>query len=120
VGSLLVLGEQMYRLALLALLALVLAGCANSVGCSMGFSSPDCAPGTLGYQEQQQAQAKSAATDAANAAQDDAHCRAQGLQPNTPAYEQCLSKLADQRTYEDEAERSGVAGRLLGRSPMNN
>jgi len=110
----------MYRSALPILLALVLGGCANSLGCSMGFSSGDCAPGTLGYQQQQEAQAKQAATDAANAAQDDAQCRAQGLQPNTPPYERCRDKLADQRTYADQSERAGVAGRLLGRSPMNN
>jgi hypothetical protein len=86
----------------------------------MGFSSDDCAPGTVGYQQQQEAQAKQAATDAANAAQDDAECRSYGLQADTPKYEQCRTRLADQRTYSEQTERAGVANRLLGRSPMSN
>lgn len=109
----------MYRLSPPVLLALTLAGCASSsLGCSMGFSSDDCAPGTVGYQQQQEAQAKQVATDAANAAQDDAECRSEGLQPDTPKYEQCRTKLADRRTYSEQTERAGVANRLLGR-PMN-
>lgn len=111
----------MYRSALLLFLAFALAGCAgNSLACSLGLGHDDCTPGTLGAQEQREADAKAAATEAANAAQDQATCRSYGLQPDTPPYEQCLTRLADQRTYTENSERSGVAGRLLGRSPMSN
>ena len=110
-----------YRSAPLLLLAFVLAGCAgNSLACSLGLRHDDCAPGTLGGQQQQEADAKAAASDAAAAAQDEATCRSYGLQPNTPKYEQCLTRLADQRTYTENSERAGVAGRLMGRSPMSN
>jgi hypothetical protein len=110
-----------HRSAPLFFVALLLAGCAgNSLSCSMGISHDDCSPGTLGNQQQQQADAKAAATQAANAAQDDATCRSYGLQPNTPAYSKCLTKLEDQRTNTEDSERAGVAGRLLGQSPMSN
>jgi hypothetical protein len=109
------------RWTILTLLALMLAGCAShSLGCSTGLSSQDCPPGSAGYQQQQQADAKATAAEAATAAQDDAECRSQGLQPDTPAYEKCRTRLADQRTYSQDSDRMGVAGRLLGRSPMAN
>jgi hypothetical protein len=99
----------------------VLAGCAGqSIGCSIGLSDDGCAPKLTDYQQQQEADAKAAAADAAAAAQDDAQCRAQGLQPDTPPYERCRAKLADQRAAAENSDRAAVAGRLLGRSPMNN
>jgi hypothetical protein len=108
-----IVGVRVYRLAMLLLMGLGLAGCAGqSIGCSIGLS--DCAP------QQQETDAKAAAADAAAAAQDDAQCRAQGLQPDTPPYERCRTKLADQRAYTENSDRAAVAGRLLGRSPMNN
>lgn len=115
------MGCCVHRSAPLLFLAFLLAGCAgNSLTCSMGISHDDCSPGTLGNQEQQQANAKAAATEAANAAQDDATCRSHGLQPNTPAYAKCLTQLEDQRTNAEDSERSGIASRLQGRSPMSN
>ena len=61
------------------------------------------------------------ATAAANAAaaEDAAKCQALGLQPNTPKYEQCLTKLADQRAQAEARDRGALAGRLLGRPPGN-
>jgi hypothetical protein len=110
-------------LALPLLLASIVAGCAGqSLGCSIGLSQDGCAPGTAGYQQQQEDAAKAAAADNAAAAQDDVQCRSQGLQPNTPPYEQCRTKLADRRSAQrdaaDENERAAIAARLQGRSPM--
>jgi hypothetical protein len=109
------------RLATLLLMGFVLASCAGqSIGCSIGLSDDGCAPVGAGSGQQQEADAKAAAADAAAAAQDDAQCRSQGLQPDTPPYERCRTKLADQRTFTENSDRAAVAGRLLGRSPMNN
>jgi hypothetical protein len=92
----------------------VLAGCAGqSIGCSIGLSDDGCAPKLTDTQQRQEADAKAAA-------QDDAQCRAQGLQPDTPPYERCRAKLADQRADAENSDRAAVAGRLLGHSPMNN
>jgi hypothetical protein len=111
-----------HRSAPLLLLVFVLTGCAgNSLACSLGMGHDDCSPGMLGNQEQRDVEAKAAATEAANAGQDDATCRSYGLQPNTPPYAQCLTRLEDQRAAAESSDRSGVAGRLLGRSnPMSN
>lgn len=57
------------------------------------------------------------ATDAENAAKDDVECRSYGFKPDTPSYVQCRTRLADQRNYETNTERSAVAGRLPGRLP---
>jgi hypothetical protein len=109
------------RLALPLLLCSILAGCVNqSLGCSIGLSQDGCDPGTVGYQQQQEEAAKAAAADNAAAAQEEAQCQSQGLQPNTPPYEQCVNKLADQRAAADDNERAAIAARLQGRSPMNN
>jgi hypothetical protein len=68
--------------------------------------------------QKQAADAKVAADQAARPAQDDAQCRAQGLQPNTPLYERCLDSLANQRAQADTQDRAGVAGRLQGKIPF--
>lgn len=110
----------MYRLASGLMLALLLAGCAaeHSVECNMGIWNDDCGPGTRAYEQKQAADAKAAADQAAQAAQDAAQCRAQGLQPDTPPYIRCLDSLANQRAQADTQDRSGVAGRLQGKIPF--
>jgi len=55
-----------------------------------------------------------AAAKAATDAKDDAKCQSYGLHPGNPDYNDCLSKLADQRASAEGADR---AGRLLGRPP---
>lgn len=107
----------MSRLAPVLVLAVVLAGCSHSLDCALGTWHDDCAPGTRAYEEKQAADAKVAAIDAANAAKDDAECRSYGFKPDTPSYVQCRTRLADQRSYEENHDRSAVAGRLLGRFP---
>jgi hypothetical protein len=112
---------RVFRLAFPLLLSCILAGCAeHSLGCSIGLSQNNCDPGTAGYQQQQEDAAKAAAADKAAAAEDDAKCQSQGLQPNTPHYEQCRTKLADQRAAADDNDRAAIAARLQGRSPMSN
>ena len=48
---------------------------------------------------------------------DDAKCRSYGLQPGTPEFEKCLTKLADQRAQADYNERAALSGRLQNRPP---
>ncbi len=60
--------------------------------------------------EQAQAQAESAAAD-------DAKCRSYGLQPNTPEFEKCLTKLGDLRAQQQYNDRAAVGNRLQGRQP---
>ncbi len=55
-----------------------------------------------------------AAARAALFAADEAKCKSYGLQPGNPAYDQCLTKLADQRSRQESADR---AARLGGRPP---
>jgi len=62
--------------------------------------------------------AEADAAAAAQAASDAAQCQANGLQPGTPKYEQCLMKVADQREQADTSDRMAQAGRLLGRPPF--
>jgi hypothetical protein len=81
----------------------------------MGASQEDCPPGTRGYELQQQAQAKAAAAEAANAAADDAKCKANKLQPDTPAYQRCRDELENAREQAEANDKAAVAGRLLGR-----
>jgi len=49
-------------------------------------------------------------------ARDDAKCQAHGYQPGTLNYNDCRDKLAEMR---DQADRTALAGRLLGRLPGN-
>jgi hypothetical protein len=72
---------------------LLIAGCANH--------SPEA---------EAQAQADAGVADVAK-------CQAAGLQPNTPAFERCLTQLADQRAAADYADRAALAARLQGRLP---
>jgi len=58
-----------------------------------------------------------ARAEAAALAADAAKCQSYGLQPNTPPYEQCLSKLADQRAGADYVDRAGIMNRLQMRPP---
>jgi len=86
----------MYRLLLISAALLVvpfLAGCADH--------SPDA---------DKRAEAAALAADAAK-------CRAAGLAPNTPPYEQCLSKMADQRAGQDYVDRAGIMNRLQMKPP---
>jgi hypothetical protein len=107
-----------HRFASLFVMSFVLIACANhSLDCSMGIWHDDCEPGSRAYEQKKDADAKQMATDAANAAKDDAECRSYGFKPDTPSYVQCRTRLADQRNYETNTERSAVAGRLLGRLP---
>jgi len=86
-----------HLLLILPVLPLLLAGCANN--------SP---------QAQAQSQAQ---TEAQTAANDDAKCRSYGLQPATPAFEKCLTKLADLRAQAEQNDKAELAGRLLNRPP---
>jgi hypothetical protein len=110
----------LYRLASGLVLALFLAGCAtgHSVECDIGIWNGDCPPASRAYEQKQAADAKASADQVAQAAQDDAQCRAQGLQPDTPPYERCRDSLANQRAQADAQDRTGVAGRLQGRTPF--
>jgi hypothetical protein len=109
-----------YRLASGLVVALLLAGCAaeHSAECDIGLWNDDCAPGSRAYEQKQAADAKAAADQATQAAQDDAQCRSQGLQPDTPPYVRCLDSLANQRAQADTQDRAGVAGRLQGKVPF--
>jgi hypothetical protein len=78
----------------------------------MGEWHDDCAPGTRGYEKKQQADAAEAAAKAANAATDDAKCKADGLAPGSPAYLKCRDTLEDQRESAEFTQRAGVATRL--------
>jgi hypothetical protein len=55
-----------------------------------------------------------AAAEAAAAAKDTAKCQAYGFQPDTPDFDKCLTKLADQRRQVENVDR---AARLEGRPP---
>ncbi len=82
----------MFR-SLLMVTALVVAGCADH--------SPEA----------------EARAEAAALAADDAKCKASGLQPGTPAFEKCLTQLADQRAGADNTNRADLMNRLQGRPP---
>jgi len=74
------------------LLAVLLAGCANS------FTNP--------FAPQQPVDLP---------AQDDAKCKSLGLQPGTPEYEKCRTKLADLHAQQETNDRAALAGRLQGK-----
>jgi hypothetical protein len=106
------------RVASLLVMTLALVACADhSLDCSLGLWHSDCEPGTRAYEQKKVADAKQTAIDAENAAKDDTECRSYGFKPDTPSYVQCRTRLADQRNYETNTERSAVAGRLQGRLP---
>jgi hypothetical protein len=106
------------RVASLLVMAFVLVACADhSLDCSFGRWHSDCEPGTRAYEQKKEVDAKQMAADAENGAKDDAECRSYGFKPDTPSYVQCRTRLADQRNYETNTERSAVAGRLLGHLP---
>ena len=108
----------MQRVASLLVMAFALVACADhSLDCSLGRWHSDCEPGTRAYEQKKEVDAKQMAVDAENAAKDDAECRSYGFKPDTPSYVQCRTRLADQRNYETNTERSAVAGRLLGHLP---
>jgi hypothetical protein len=107
-------GSAPYRFLLISSL-LLLTACSHSLTCSMGASQEDCPPGTRGYELEQQAQAKAAAAEAANAAADDAKCKANKLQPDTPAYQRCRDGLENAREQAEASDKAALAGRLLGR-----
>jgi hypothetical protein len=72
------------RKALVLLLGLALGGCSDDVtDCSVGFTHPDCLPGTPGYKDPDKF-----------AAADDRQCRSYGLQPGTTPYADCRIKLS--------------------------
>jgi hypothetical protein len=70
-----------------------------------------CVAGCASKTPEQQAQADAQA-QAQGAAADDAKCRSYGLQPGTPEFEKCLSKLADVRAQQDYSERAALMNRL--------
>jgi entry exclusion lipoprotein TrbK len=77
------------------LLAVLLAGCANS------FTNP--------FAQRQPVDLP---------AQDDAKCKSFGLQPGTPEYEKCRTKLADMHAQQETNDRAALAGRLQGKLPQ--
>ena len=71
--------RTLFPLLLLMALGLAISGCANP----------------------EQAQASRVAAQAALEAQDDTQCRANGIQPGSPAYDQCRAKLVEARARND-------------------
>jgi hypothetical protein len=54
-----------------------------------------------GCADPEQAQASRAAAEAATEGQDEAQCRANGVQPGSPAYDQCRARLVEARAHND-------------------
>ncbi|HZT24817.1 MAG TPA: hypothetical protein VFA57_03845 [Pseudolabrys sp.] len=52
------------------------------------------------------------------AASDDAACRSSGLQPGTPAYEQCRTSLGDRHAQENRRQQ-GLANQMLNAHPLH-
>jgi hypothetical protein len=100
----------MYR-HLLLISAVLLAGCSWSYrpDCVVGFASNNCAPGTVGYDQAQQAKAQ----QAANAANDDAKCQSYGLQHGSAGYAQCRMTLDNQRAQVAASDRAIVLQHVL-------
>src|SRR5262249_57198705 len=75
------------------LLCLLLAGCTwpYRPDCLFGFASTNCAQGTAGYNQAQQAQAQAAA----NAPSDDAQGGSYGAEPASPCYIRLRMSLAN-------------------------
>ena len=72
-----------------------------------------CASKTPEQLAQEQAQ-----TQAEAAAADDAKCRSYGIQPGTPEFEKCVTKLAEMRAQREYNDRAALMGRLQGRPPQ--
>lgn len=70
------------RYGLMVLLALALTACASS----------------------EQVRERQAAAQAAEAEEDDAKCKAQGYEPDTPGYVHCRDRLAEKRAEQKAAE----------------
>jgi hypothetical protein len=96
------------------LLCLLLAGCTGEYrsDCLFGRAWNNCAPGTLGYNQAQQAQAQAQAA-AAVAANDDAQCRSYGAEPGSPSYIQCRMNLDNQRAQVAASDRAAAIQYLL-------
>ena len=77
--------------------------------CIFGFRSDDCAPGTVGYQQVEQAQAQARA----NAANDEAKCQSFGFRPGSDSYAQCRMNLDSQRNAAAETNRAAAMQYLL-------
>src|SRR5262245_35093089 len=111
-------GEAEMRMRLgCGLLCLLLAGCTwpYRPDCLFGFASTNCAQGTPGYQQAQDAQAQAAAI----AANDDAKCRSYGAEPGSPSYVQCRMNLDNQRAAL-AIQTNGIATQaLIGRMGTN-
>jgi uncharacterized protein YceK len=67
--------------------------------------------GCVNKTPEQQAQ-EEAQKQAEGAAADDAKCRSYGLQPGTPEFEKCVTKLADLRAQRDYNDRAAMMNRL--------
>jgi len=93
--------------------AVLLVGCTWSYrpDCVFGIANNNCAPGTAGYDQVQQAQAQAAAA----AANDDAKCQSYGLQPGSPGYAQCRMNLDNQRAQVAASDRAIALQYLLNR-----
>jgi len=105
-------GEAEMRMRLgYGLLCLLLAGCTwpYRPDCLFGFASNNCAQGTAGYNQAQQAQAQAAAT----AASDDAQCRSYGAEPGSPSYIQCRMNFDNQRAQVAASDRAAAIQYLL-------
>jgi hypothetical protein len=81
----------------------------NWVALLLALSLPSCASSEEVRQRQVEAQA-------AAGEEDDAKCKAQGAEPDTPAYAQCRDRLAEKRAEQQAADmrRSESFQRTLG------
>jgi hypothetical protein len=106
------------RIIAACVLALMLAGCAWDKRADCIFGIPDgygdCAPGTAGYSQQQQAQAQTAAV----AANDDAQCKSYGAVPGSQDYIQCRMNRDNQRAQMRAAVASQLVGQMMAPPPQ--
>ncbi|MEB0149039.1 hypothetical protein [Pseudomonas sp. CCC2.2] len=99
-----------------AVAALMLAGCANHpLDCATGLIAwDDCLPGTKGYAIRQESLKNLAVAEGYRADSDDAECQSFGAQPGTDTYVNCRIQLkkiaADQQTQSaDQKQRAARA-----------
>ena len=87
----------MHRAPFFLLLAILLAGCANtSLECATGTPRADCAKGTEGHALLEQQKQDKKTVDSI----DDARCRAYGAQPGSAEYLACRRKTdQDRKAY---------------------
>jgi hypothetical protein len=77
---------MMCKVALIILMGVTMGSCANHpIDCAVGFTHPDCLPGTAGYQDPKKFEAT-----------DDKQCQSYGLTPGTTPYADCRIKLSAQ------------------------